>query len=105
MREIVQLYSDIERITGLPPVSGVASRRYAYHLIKALQKQYPNQDASVLAARIVQLAIELRDTWHSPKAHDPKHLFYRWQEIVQLSRVRSITPKPKLNEIADFSKE
>lgn len=89
------LFSEIERLTGLPPVAGKSSRNYAYNFLLALEKKYPKSDPAILASKVVECAVQLNDDWHSAKCNDPKHLFYKWQEIILLAK------KPK-NELQSF---
>jgi len=81
--EINLFFDAVKKETGLPPVAGQSARRLAYNFIRRLKKEYPDQNPNSLAQKIVQIAVGLNDGWHSTKAHDPKHLFYNWQEIVK----------------------
>lgn len=72
----------IQQITGRPAVSGAKSRQYAYNFLRKLKKEYPTSDPLQLSQRVLQIAVHLPDEYHSVKCHDPKHLFYNWQEIV-----------------------
>ncbi len=95
--DIDKLFEDIQKETGVPAVAGQGSRRYAYNFLRKLKKTYPDQNENDLAMKVVQLAVALEDNWHATKAHNPKHLFYNWQEIIVKSK-----GKAKSKEIKSF---
>lgn len=84
-KKIEFLYEKIETITGLPPVEGAEARRYAWNLIRQLEKHRLEEKIPIekKLEMLVRIAYELKDGWHSTKVQDPKHLSYNWQEIVQ----------------------
>lgn len=87
--EINLLFAGIERITGLAPPVPQQKRRYdARNWIACFRKRYPDKDPVGLCLAVVQLAQQLQDNWHTPKAHDPAHLFRNWGEITQKAKLK-----------------
>lgn len=83
---IANIEAAIKKITGLPMTSGEKAKNCLKLLLKKLKENFPNQDNVLLTTQIIQLAHDMEDNWHSTKAHDPEHLYYKWQEIVQKAK-------------------
>ena len=79
--ELNILFSEMEKITGRPRISGQMQRNHAASWTKQIASAYPSQDCNKLACSVIKMAIELGDNWHTPKAHDFYHLRKNWQEI------------------------
>ena len=96
--EVNAVMDMIREITGLPPTSGQKSRNFASLLVKKMRKEYPDKDPLVLVRSIITCA--KAEPWHQTKAHDPKHLYYAWQEIVAAAKVDK--EKQDKNKIISF---
>ena len=82
-KEVNAVLAAVQAETGLPPSGSQKHARYwASHLLKRLQNAYPQHCPVLLARKVMQAALALRDTWHTPKAANLKHLANNWQEIV-----------------------